>query len=684
MTDKRIIRIFWILQIILLLSSFILVDLPIIFKIITMFLELYYLVFLNKKNITIFLYVLIFSFLGYGAFLVDKTDMISLVYISLTTMFLWNYYKNKEFIKINVVNLFKFTSIVISIFSLFFVVNDSYSYILVLSLPLFIKNYEKDTNVFDLVCSFLVLFSLFTFRNRLLDVLSIGYLVVVLIWGFINLKENGSKIGIIIPEIVLIFTVFLIDFYPPYLHYIDSKYFENEFFIVKVLKSFIPLIPFLYIAFCYGKKIINNYKNIDINFFSYIYIILEIILIVFFTRLDINDFTVIMSIILGITMFKYLDSIDDKLNENDVTIMALHLGYGGIEKYLSSLCKMIGSYNINIISTYKVCDEPPFDFNCNISYLMEYGPNEKEFINEKNNHNLLGIIREGFKALIILYNKRFMNIESIWDSNSKYIITTRDFHNYLAGCYSKGGVIKIATEHNYHNNDSKYVSRIVRSVRDVNYFVLVSQELKKYYEKRVKPKCIYIPNVIDKEPSKKSKCNTKNIISVGRLSKEKGQKDLIEIVSIIKKDIPNIKLYLVGDGDLKEELISYSKSLRVSKNVSFTGFLNEKEIEKLMLDSSVYVSTSYTESFGLSVLEASSYGVPVVSFDSASGIKFILEDGCGVLIKNRDKDLFASSVVELLTDKKLMKEKKEKSINRSREFLLDNIKDKWLQLLGRR
>ena len=44
-------------------------------------------------------------------------------------------------------------------------------------------------------------------------------------------------------------------------------------------------------------------------------------------------------------------------------------------------------------------------------------------------------------------------IEAIKKIDSDYIITTRDFHNELVGKYAKEGIIKIATEHNHHNND---------------------------------------------------------------------------------------------------------------------------------------------------------------------------------------------------------------------------------------
>ena len=69
------------------------------------------------------------------------------------------------------------------------------------------------------------------------------------------------------------------------------------------------------------------------------------------------------------------------LKEKEITILALHLGYGGIEQYINSLSNMlIDDYDINIISTYKLSTKPAFNFNdkIKITYLMNIGPNKEE------------------------------------------------------------------------------------------------------------------------------------------------------------------------------------------------------------------------------------------------------------------------------------------------------------------
>ena len=146
------------------------------------------------------------------------------------------------------------------------------------------------------------------------------------------------------------------------------------------------------------------------------------------------------------------------LNNKEITILSLHLGYGGIEQYLSSLCHILeDNYKINLIVTYKLSDKPAFNFsdNVNITYLMPYGPNRKELSDAIKHKNIFKLIKEGFKSIKILFLKRRLNIKAIKQINSKYIITTRSFHNSLVGKYAHKDIIKIATEHNHHNNDEK-------------------------------------------------------------------------------------------------------------------------------------------------------------------------------------------------------------------------------------
>ena len=214
--------------------------------------------------------------------------------------------------------------------------------------------------------------------------------------------------------------------------------------------------------------------------------------------------------------------------------------------------------------------------------------------------------------------------------------------------------------------------------------MLVSETLKDFYKDKVNAKCIYIPNALDYIPKKKSKCQAHNLISIGRLSKEKGQLDLLEVIYLLKKDYKDIKLYLIGDGEEKKQLKKYINSHNLEKNVILTGFLSKNEIELKMLDSLIFVTTSYTESFGLAVLEACSYQIPVVAFDSADGLKPLLKNECGILISKRDKIKMKNAIIKLFEDKKYREKIAKNGYENSLNYSLDNVSKLWFNLLDKR
>ena len=368
-----------------------------------------------------------------------------------------------------------------------------------------------------------------------------------------------------------------------------------------------------------------------------------------------------------------------------ITILALHLGYGGIEQYISSLCKMLDKdYEIEIISTYKVSEKPlvPFSKRVKIKYLIDDKPNKKELKDSIFSFKIKSIFKEFKKSIKILYLKKIENIKAIKNIDSNYVITTRIFHNKLVSRYLNKNIIKIATDHNYHNDNQKYIESLIKSCKNFDYFIAISKTLYESYKDRFKnTKCIYIPNVIDNIPRVSSKLQNNTIISIGRLSEEKGFDDLISVVELVKQHIKDIKLHLIGDGILKEKLEEKLKKLKLENNVIMHGYLDKKEMEEYMLDSSLYVMTSHSESFGLVLIEAMSYGLPLIAFDSATGAREIISSKNGILISGRDRYDMARNIINLLKSKDKKSKLGKNSKKLCEQYLAKNIKDNWLEIL---
>ena len=212
--------------------------------------------------------------------------------------------------------------------------------------------------------------------------------------------------------------------------------------------------------------------------------------------------------------------------------------------------------------------------------------------------------------------------------------------------------------------------------------ILVSEELRDFYQPKLKnTKCIYIPNTIDSIPKYIKKKNINNkLVSIGRLSKEKGFLDLIDIMNIVKKEIPNVKLDIYGDGVEKSLYEEKIKKYNLTSNIKLLGFYpNDKLLNKLD-EYDLYLMTSYTESFGLVLIESMSRSLCCLAFDSANGAKNLLKDGNGILIKERNKEEYAKAIINLLNNKDKLNKISQDGYNYSLQYDIKNVKEQWLEL----
>lgn len=346
-----------------------------------------------------------------------------------------------------------------------------------------------------------------------------------------------------------------------------------------------------------------------------------------------------------------------------ISILSLHLGYGGIEKSIIALANLLcKKYEVEIVCTYKLYDKPVFDLNkkVNVCYLMEgYRPNRVEFKRALKKKKIFTAFKEGLKSLKILHLRRKTMIDYIKNSDADVIISTRDIFNAWLGDYAKSEVLKIGWEHNHYHDNYRYARNVIRSVYYLDYFVLVSESLKDFYESHLTTsncQCVYIPNIIDKIPKEVSSLETKRIVSVGRLSPEKGYIDLLKVFSVIANKYPTWHLDIIGDGVEKERLEKFISNHELNERVTLHGFQNKDYIDKILHDSSIYVMTSYTESFGIVLLEAMSHGLPCIAFDSAEGARELINSGMnGYLIKNRSYAAMIKKIEDLMKNKNVRK-----------------------------
>ena len=372
-----------------------------------------------------------------------------------------------------------------------------------------------------------------------------------------------------------------------------------------------------------------------------------------------------------------------------VSILSLHLGYGGIEKCVVTLANTLCSrYEVERAVCYKLYDKPAFDIDdrVKIKYLNKnLKPNHDALRGALKSKNPFKIIKECLFGLKVLYNRKKTMVNYIVNSDSDVIISTRDIFNYWLCGYGKKDTLKIGWEHNHFHENYKYANNVYKSARGLDYLVLVSSELQKFYAKELinsNCMCIYIPNTIESLPKKKADLENKRIISVGRLSKEKGYIDLLKVFKRLNKDYPEWTLDIIGDGAERATIEEYIDKNELNDKVTLHGFQGKEYIDKLLNESSIYLMTSYTESFGIVLIEAMSHGVPCIAYDSAEGAREIINSGeNGYLIKNRNLEVMVMKIEDLIKNK----EERVKIGSQAREsvkkFTSDVVAEEWFTLI---
>ncbi|EAH7311871.1 glycosyltransferase family 4 protein, partial [Campylobacter coli] len=211
-------------------------------------------------------------------------------------------------------------------------------------------------------------------------------------------------------------------------------------------------------------------------------------------------------------------------------------------------------------------------------------------------------------------------------------------------------------------------------------------ELWKKHHKNVSVIPNFIPNFIPNISKKKSDLSQKNILSIGRMTLEdqKGFLRLIDIWKIVqKKEIyKDWTLTIVGEGKLKKTIEQKIKEDKLENSIILKPFT--KEIEKEYLKASIYVMTSYFESFGMVLIESANYNIPSISFDIYSGPKEIIENKkSGFLIKDGNLQEFADKICLLMDNENLRKQMGQNAKKKiQNEFSKEIIMQKWIKLIN--
>ena len=162
--------------------------------------------------------------------------------------------------------------------------------------------------------------------------------------------------------------------------------------------------------------------------------------------------------------------------------------------------------------------------------------------------------------------------------------------------------------------------------------------------------------------------NKQCVLFVGRLIPRKGLPFLVEAAKHIVKERSETAFVVVGNGPLKNHLISYLEKINLSGSFVFLGDVNEGMLAALYNCADVFVFPSIQEGLGIVLLEAQATAKPVVAFDVGGVHEAMLDKETGLLVKPDSREL-ADVILRLLSDRSL----RERMGRKGRVFVSSNF-----------
>ena len=213
--------------------------------------------------------------------------------------------------------------------------------------------------------------------------------------------------------------------------------------------------------------------------------------------------------------------------------------------------------------------------------------------------------------------------------------------------------------------------------RNKNYFKLLKRCYKigvrgtnsqRYLEsKNIEKNKIFIPhNVFEFDPNKKDQEILYDLIFIGTLNSDKRPDVFVELVAAVKKYMPSIRSVILGEGEMKNDILKQIKSLSLEKNIEVLGF--RKNVADYLNKSKLLVMTSQTEGMPMVILEAMSFGVPCVVPNIGDITDFAINNYNSMVIKGLNIKHFSDAIVSCNNDQNLYK----KLSNNSLKTIADN------------
>jgi glycosyltransferase involved in cell wall biosynthesis len=175
----------------------------------------------------------------------------------------------------------------------------------------------------------------------------------------------------------------------------------------------------------------------------------------------------------------------------------------------------------------------------------------------------------------------------------------------------------------------------------------------------------------------KEKEDKPTLVFMGRLTKAKRPNHALQAFSIVKREIPDAKMWIIGDGYLRKKLESSN-----IKDVTFYGYISNEKKYDLLSRAHIILVPGVREGWGLIVTEANAMGTPAIGYD-VHGLRDSIRNGeTGITIKEKTPAAMAQQAISLLRDSIRLSNYTKNALEFSRQFSWDNTANLYENILN--
>lgn len=297
---------------------------------------------------------------------------------------------------------------------------------------------------------------------------------------------------------------------------------------------------------------------------------------------------------------------------------------------------------------------------CCVTMVTQYHyPAEEEYELPEGAERVVSDIseQETGKSRVCNFFRRMRKLHRIWKSYQPDLVLS---------CIGKNNFMAIVTTWFTRTKPvvsvvgeagEEYPGRLMRTLARLLFplaggIILQTERSKQFFGKGVQKKAVILPNSLNPDFIKEryEGERTKEIVSVGRLDKNKNHEMMIRAFAELAQKYPEHRLVIYGEGELRAYLENLVKELGLEKRISLPGVI--PDVADRIQKAEVFLLTSYSEGVSNALIEALALGLPVIATDVPSGgTQELIRDGeNGIVIPAGDQKALEKALDRILSD----------------------------------